>query len=58
MAFFLYALRGLVVDVYSFLLVALIGCFIYLLAAYFNKAFLKDERRIVNELLPRPLFVF
>ncbi len=58
MAFFLYIFRGLIVDVYSFFLVGLVGGLIYLIASYFNKAFLEEERRIVNKLLPKPVFVF
>jgi len=58
MAVVLYLFRGLAVELYSFLLVLLVGGLFYLLAAYLNKGFSKDERRIVNNLLPRPIFVF
>ena len=46
------------VDVYSFFFVVLGGGLIYLLISYLNKGFSEDERRIVNRLLPKPLFVF
>ncbi len=58
MAVFIYFFRGSVVDVYSFFFVVLGGGLIYLLISYLNKGFSEDERRIVNRLLPKPLFVF
>ena len=58
MAFIVFFLRGLVVNVVSFFSVVLVGGLIYLLVAYLHKGFTEDERRIVNKILPKPVFVF
>ena len=58
MAVIVFFLRGLVVDAYSFFLIALIGGMVYVLVAYLNKGFSEDERRIINGILPKPIFVF
>jgi len=58
MGLFLYALRNQVVNLMSFIFVTIIGGLIYILASYFNKAFSAQERNILNNILPIPIFVF
>jgi len=58
MVLVLYPLRPKIQNITSFILVVIIGAFIYFLAAYFNKAFSKSERNMLNQILPRPIFVF
>jgi hypothetical protein len=58
MAAFLYFLRGIVVDIYSFFFVVVVGGIVYLFVAYLNKGFSEDERKVVNRILRKPIFVF
>ncbi len=58
MGLLVYAVRGFVVNTPTFILVTIIGCVIYLILAHFNRAFLKEERKIINKILPKPVFVF
>jgi O-antigen/teichoic acid export membrane protein len=58
MAIFIFPLRLFVNNFLSLALVTLIGITIYLLAAWRNKAFKNEERKWLNRLLPKPVFVF
>jgi O-antigen/teichoic acid export membrane protein len=58
MALLLYPLRRWTVDIRSFILVTLVGLVIYFTVAHFNKGFSAEERRIINKILPRPIFTF
>jgi O-antigen/teichoic acid export membrane protein len=51
-------LRPAITGLASFALVVAAGVLVYLLSAYLNKGFAEDERRVLNRLLTRPIFVF
>ncbi len=54
----LYLVRKMVVNIPSFILVIIIGVAVYFVIGYFNKTFSKDERKIINKILPKPFFNF
>jgi len=56
MGFLLYPFRRLVDNMPLFMLVIFIGLIFYLLVSYFNNAFSKQERIIINNILPKPIF--
>lgn len=58
MMVFLLVVRGMIISTLS-LIVILTGALVtYLVMSYFNKSFLIRERILINQLLPRPVFVF
>ncbi|MHA1386670.1 MAG: lipopolysaccharide biosynthesis protein, partial [Candidatus Helarchaeota archaeon] len=58
MGILLYPFRKIIVNIISFILVIVIGAIIYLIFAYFNKAFSENERKLLNKILPKAVFVF
>lgn len=58
MAVVIFLLRSHVQNLVTFILVVLIGGGVYLAAAFLNKAFTPAERKIMNRVLPKPVFVF
>lgn len=54
----LYLLRNLIVSSLSFIVVIFVGGIIYFAISYFNRAFSEEERRIINKILPKPVFAF
>ena len=58
MGLILLALRRYVTNLLSFILFALLGVICYLVVSYFNKVFSSDERTVLNNILPKPCFVF
>jgi len=58
MAIPVYFLRNTVQNLASFILVVCIGLLIYLTASFVNKAFSDEERKMLNKVLVKPVFVF
>jgi O-antigen/teichoic acid export membrane protein len=58
MAAGLLLLASYVNDLLSLMVVSIAGSLIYLLLSFVNKAFWPNERKILNNLLPKPIFVF
>jgi len=58
MGIILYSLRKMITNIYNFILVIFIGMILYFIISYFNKAFSEDERKIVNKILPKRIFIF
>lgn len=54
----IYLLRPLINDIYTLLFISFVSPIIYLIIAYFNKAFDEKERAVFNRILKRPVFVF
>jgi len=50
--------KGVVTSTLSLISVLIGAGLTYLVASYYNKSFLTEERTIINQLLPRPVFVF
>ena len=58
MSLTLLILRPLANDIYTLIIVALVGISVYFLAAWLNKAFTSQEREWINKITPKPIFVF
>jgi len=54
----LYLLEGFVNDTFTLICFSGLGLFVYLSVSFLNKSFFNEERQIINNLLPRPIFVF
>ena len=54
----IYLLRPFIQNIPTLVLTILIGSSIYLAASYLNKSFSESERKMVNSILPRPVFSF
>ncbi len=51
-------MKGEVTGKLSLIAVLIAALLSYLVASYFNKSFLTEERAMINQLLPRPVFMF
>jgi len=58
MGTWLFTLEFLIKDFYSFILISLGGLIIYFIVSYFNRVFNTAERKTINKILPKPIFVF
>lgn len=58
MAIFIYPMRSFINNLASLALVACIGIIVYFFVAWCNKSFKEQERKWLNRLLPKPIFVF
>ncbi|MHA1757221.1 MAG: oligosaccharide flippase family protein [Promethearchaeota archaeon] len=58
MGIIFFLIKKRVTNILILIFVVLIGLFTYFIIAYFNKSFTEDERKIVNRILPKPIFVF
>jgi len=54
----LFLLEPRIKNVYSFFITVIIGIIIYFIISYLNKVFNEDERKTINMILPKPIFVF
>ena len=54
----LYLLKDFVNDTVSLICFTGFGLLFYLSASFLNKSFFNEERQIINNFLPRPIFVF
>lgn len=54
----LFLLESYIKNVLSFVLVIITGIIIYSTMSYFNKVFSEQERKIINKILPKPIFIF
>lgn len=58
MSFSIFWLRKYVVGLASLIVIVILGVMVYLAIAFLNKAFTQEERRIVNSIIGKPIFVF
>lgn len=58
MAIIIYLLRPQIKNLLTFILVVIIGAVVYIGAAFFNKTFTDLERNKLNQILPKPIFIF
>ncbi len=54
----LYFMRSLISNIFSLGFVVLIGGLIYFFISFLNKSFSLRERKIINQILPKAVFVF
>ncbi|MHA1292000.1 MAG: oligosaccharide flippase family protein [Promethearchaeota archaeon] len=58
MGILLYPIKSMIVNIYTFILVILFGLIIYFLISYFNIAFSEEEKKVINKIMPKPIFSF
>jgi len=58
MAVPIFLLRNYVQSVISLVIVIMIGVFVYFVISSLNKSFSHEEKRIINRILPKPVFIF
>jgi len=54
----LFFMKTVINNIYSFFMIIILGIIVYLLISYFNKVFNEGERKTINMILQRPIFVF
>lgn len=54
----IYPLRGMITSLVSFIAAISIGALVYVIMAYFNKAFSPEERETVNKIFSKNIFRF
>jgi O-antigen/teichoic acid export membrane protein len=55
---FLLMVRPLIQNLISLIVALVLGWALYFGCSFFNKSFFSEERKFINQLLPRPVFVF
>lgn len=55
---FLFMVRSLIQNLVGLIIALLVGWTLYFGCSFFNKSFFIEERKFINQLLPRPVFVF
>lgn len=58
MLVFLYLTRGLIHNLPALIIAVVAGWAVYFGCSFLNKSFFNEERKFINQLLPRPVFVF